>query len=151
MGNYSSTTICQYWDMALSLLSSIMAVLLTCRKSDTVLCYSYSPFLTVQFWSCMYNWQDSTLLLVILPWYQDTELSRWIRQETHPPDCIEVIISGYPSLSSEIKVPITFISMANFNIILRYNTAIHICYSSMQHWIAYEFWSSLCSKYPLQV
>ncbi len=44
MGSYSSTTM---WDNRLSLLSSILSILLTCPNSDTLLCYSNDPFLTV--------------------------------------------------------------------------------------------------------
>ncbi len=32
---------------SLNLLSSILAILLTCRNSDTLLCYSNDPFFTV--------------------------------------------------------------------------------------------------------
>ncbi len=57
MGSYSSTRMCQYWDIhkdvsilgySLNLLSSLLTILLTCPNSDTLLCYSNEPFLTVK-------------------------------------------------------------------------------------------------------
>ncbi len=43
MGGYSIIMMCQF----LNLLSSILAILLTCPNSDTLLCYSNDPFSTM--------------------------------------------------------------------------------------------------------
>ncbi len=48
MGGYSSTTMRQYWDNHLILLSSTLTTLLTCPNNNTVLCYSNELFLTVE-------------------------------------------------------------------------------------------------------
>ncbi len=46
MGSYSSTS-CVRIGQSLNLLSSILTISLTCPNSDTLLCYSNDPFLTV--------------------------------------------------------------------------------------------------------